>query len=148
MMSTLSALKSPIAKGSKRIGMGRNDPPSPKGLHVEVGGVKSGSRPSDIPCCKCVDVRALPNPCAHIENGALPSNLDAITHWLKSKNELEFKSFVDQVLQELLKQRCVRVQCYGGKHRSAAVAKVALAKYNLMRTDCMSRAKMVKMDAK
>lgn len=126
--------------------MGRNDPPSPKGLHVEVGDVKPGSRPSEIPDCKCVDVRALPNPCAQIRKRALKNDPDSISHWICEQDAEMFDKFVNMVLQDLLKQRCVRVQCFGGKHRSVAVAYKAVAKYNLVRTDCMSRAKVYKLD--
>lgn len=145
-----SAIFKPSPKSSpKRVGVGRNGPPSPKGLHVEVGGVKAGSRASAINGCKCVDVRALPNPCAHVEKGKLRSDEDSIANWLVSRQKTKFYGFVNEVLQQLLMQRCVRVQCYGGKHRSAAVAKVAMDMYNLMRTynDCMSCGKVVKLDA-
>ena len=114
---------------------------------MEVGGVKPGSRASDIPACKCVDVRALPNPCAQIDKGQIRNNLESITAWILSRQKAAFDGFVNDVLQQLLKQRCVRVQCYGGKHRSVAVAKAALFKYNAMRTDCMRAAKVVKLDA-
>ena len=147
-----SMFSSAIAKTSpksspKRLGMGRNSPASPKGLHVEVGGAKAGSRVSAIPGCKCVDVRALPNPYAHVAKGKLRDDPDSIDTWLVSRQKAAFDGFVNEVLQQLLKQRCVRVQCHGGKHRSAAVAKVAMTMYNIMRTDCMSRGKVVKLDA-
>lgn len=120
---------------------------SPIGLHIEVGGAKPGSRASGIPGCKCVDVRALPNPFASLEKGTLDNDMESITSWITARQKTKFDRFVNEVLQQLLKQRCVRVQCYGGKHRSAAVANAALDKYNSIRTDCMRPVKIVMLDA-
>ena len=116
-------------------------------LHIEVGGTKPGSRASGIPGCKCVDVRALPNPFAQLNKGTLENDMHSITSWISARQQTKFDHFVNEVLQQLLKQRSVRVQCKGGKHRSAAVANAALDKYNSNRTDGMSPAKIIMLDA-
>ena len=99
-------------------------------LHVEVGGVKAGCPPSRIPGNLCIDVRALPNPWSQIKAGRVADTADAIAAWLRSRRRDLFDELVDGVVEELNKGRSVRVQCYGGRHRSWAVAAAAASKYN------------------
>lgn len=95
-------------------------------VFVEVGGVKRGCKPTLLPStARCVDVQALPNPHSTIVAGSLDENIEAIERWirLQPRGAALFDTFVEEGVREVRAGRSVRVQCFGGRHRSQAVAR-------------------------
>lgn len=95
-------------------------------LTLEVGGTTKSSTPTELPpSCLIVDTRKLPNPYNCINRNTLEASAPAIIDWMSIKSP-QTDSLIQQMVERAKgafgAQRSVRVQCYGGKHRSQAVA--------------------------
>ena len=93
---------------------------------LEVGGSKQNSLPSRLQAnAVLLDASKLPNPYTTIDKGILERKPRAIIDWMLAK-DTRSKAVLHELtrlgVEELAQGRDVRVQCYGGKDRSQAVA--------------------------
>ena len=93
---------------------------------LEVGGSKQLSKPSTLPEGSAViDVSKLPNPYTVIDKKLLAREPQAILDWIldaDARSAPVMERVVTQAACELSAGRSVRLQCYGGRDRSQAVA--------------------------
>ena len=100
-------------------------------MYVETAGTKGKTSPTRFKCpdAPSVLVHDLPNPWREIQRGVLGDNEQDVMAWLISQDERLFMQHVDRVVSFLVSGSSVRVLCYGGKHRSRAVAAEAVTRY-------------------
>jgi len=101
--------------------------PLPKHLVLEIGGVKSTSNPSLLPpSAVVIDARMLPNPYTPIKRGILEPTPSAILEWMilakPRKASTAIDNMVHKAVSAFVSGLSVRIQCYGGAHRSQTVA--------------------------
>ena len=100
--------------------------PYPSRLVLEVGGTKRSCAPSDLQAgAVVIDAAKLPNPYTPISKGVLPLSAPAIVEWMMVKDQRasgNMEKMVACAQDAFASQRSVRVQCFGGAHRSQAVA--------------------------
>lgn len=100
--------------------------PSIRRLKLEIGGTKNTSVPSTLDKDAIViDVKKLPNPYTLISKNLLASSAPDIIDWMSMKSpktEEYLQEFVSRAQAAFSENRSVRVECYGGAHRSQAVA--------------------------
>lgn len=96
---------------------------------IEVGGRKTGCRPSCLPSDTiCVDVTTLPNPYTAIKNGKVDESIEGVTEWLRSKKQMTFDDLVEASVGYVLQGFDIRIVCHGGRHRSQAVANAVVVR--------------------
>ncbi|MBE35047.1 MAG: hypothetical protein CMI16_05750 [Opitutaceae bacterium] len=97
-----------------------------KDLILEIGGSKSDSKPSGLPQnAVIIDAKKLPNPYTTIARGTLAPLPGAIIDWIIAKSPgagEEIDMMVNRATSAFVLDRSVRIQCYGGAHRSQAIA--------------------------
>jgi RNase adaptor protein for sRNA GlmZ degradation len=72
-----------------------------------------------------IDAAKLPNPYTPINSKALDLSAPKIIDWMENKSPnttAHMQAMVDRAKSAFSSQRSVRVQCYGGAHRSQALA--------------------------
>jgi RNase adaptor protein for sRNA GlmZ degradation len=93
---------------------------------LEVGGSKQTSHASTLPAeCVVIDLSKLPNPYTVLAKGLLQRQPQAIIDWIllaDGRARAVMDRVVPQAAGELAAGRSVRLQCYGGRDRSQAVA--------------------------
>lgn len=95
---------------------------------LEVGGKKKNCRPSRLSTATlCVNAARLPNPYKTIKRGLLAEELGAITSWLVEEKPALFRRLKAVTTSCLAQGKDVRIQCWGGRHRSQALAHAVLA---------------------
>ena len=100
--------------------------PQPPPLILEIGGTKKSSKPSALSASAVViDAAKLPNPYTPIQTKTLELSAPRIIDWMETKNTKaneHMQSMIDRARAAFSTQRSVRVECYGGAHRSQALA--------------------------
>ena len=99
----------------------------PMALVLEIGGIKPKSKPSALPpSAVVIDAQRLPNPYTLIKQGTLLPTAEAILEWIilakSPKAGIDINKMVDLAKTAFSSGHSVRIQCYGGAHRSQAVA--------------------------
>jgi RNase adaptor protein for sRNA GlmZ degradation len=117
-------------------------------LTLEVGGTNKSSKPSNLPASAVViDAAKLPNPYTAINSKALDLSAPKIIDWMETKNantNTHLEAMIYRAKAALSSRRSVRVHCFGGKHRSQALAwkilqsldKLTLAEVEVICLDC------------
>jgi predicted protein tyrosine phosphatase len=122
--------------------------PDPRLLILEIGGTNKASKPSALPSSAVViNAARLPNPHTPINRKTLDLSAASIVDWMENKDAQangHMEAMVSRAKAAFSAQRSVRVECYGGAHRSQAVAwkilsamdKLSLDQVNVVCVDC------------
>jgi predicted protein tyrosine phosphatase len=117
-------------------------------LTIEIGATNAKSLPSHLEkSAHVIDAFKLPNPHTPLSKKVLELSAPKIVKWMTEKEPRAgpaLESMVATAKMALYTQRSVRVQCYGGAHRSQAVA------YSILQSldaDVVKRIKVVCLDA-
>lgn len=117
-------------------------------LTLEIGGTNSRSLQSKLgPSAQVLDALKLPNPYTPLSKKVLELSAPKIVEWMVAKEPRAapaLDSMVSTAKMALYTQRSVRVQCYGGAHRSQAVAYAILKSLD---ADVAKRINVVCLDA-
>ena len=95
-------------------------------LVLEVGGTSNSSKPSSLPpSAVVIDAAKLPNPYTAIDKKLLDLSAPKIVDWMEvthpnARDHIE--KIVERAKAAFSCDRSVRVECFGGAHRSQAVA--------------------------
>jgi RNase adaptor protein for sRNA GlmZ degradation len=95
-------------------------------LILEIGGTNKSSKPSALPpSAVVIDAAKLPNPYTPLNRKTLEISAPKIVEWMAVKSPQandHIAAMVEHARAAFSAQRSVRVECYGGAHRSQAVA--------------------------
>lgn len=95
-------------------------------LTLEIGGNKQNSQPSKLPpSAKKIMADKLPNPYTPIGRQTLEASPPVIFDWMTAKDPTAVAKIDEMIVQAKTAfntGRSVRVECYGGAHRSQTVA--------------------------
>lgn len=99
---------------------------SPQCLVLEIGGSKQLSQPSRLPnSAVVIKTEKLPNPYTAIHRGTLEASPMAIFEWMGNNKATTSDEIDDMIVCASAAFNAgspVRVECYGGAHRSQTVA--------------------------
>ena len=112
-----ASTKTPSVRRSPTV-QPRSDTPC---LYIESGGIKKGSKLVSARCEVVVDARRLKNPHTPIKSKRVVDNFDGIKEWLQEEDAKAWESILQVCRSHLGRGKSVRVQCFGGQHRSFAV---------------------------
>lgn len=122
--------------------------PRPRPLILEIGGTNKSAKPSALTASAVViNAARLPNPHTPINRKTLDPSAASIVDWMAEKDiqsNDHMEAMVSRAKAAFSAQRSVRVECYGGAHRSQAVAwkilesmdKLSLDQVNVVCVDC------------
>jgi len=109
-------------------------------LLLEVGGTKSTCKKSQLPTtAKIFDAKQFPNPHQALLRGELELSAQSIFEWMEA--------MVSSAVEELRSGRSVRVECFGGAHRSQAVAWKVLQSLQFLCPSAAEKVSVVVLDA-
>jgi len=120
-------------------------------LLLEVGGTKSTCKKSQLPTtAKIFDAKQFPNPHQALLRGELELSAQSIFEWMEAngkKTQQRMEDMVSSAVEELRSGRSVRVECFGGAHRSQAVAWKVLQSLQFLCPSAAEKVSVVVLDA-
>ena len=116
------------------------------GKIIEVGGTRKGCRKSTVPAKLTVNLAtgrlALPNPHSYIQKHKIEQTHGTILAWLRQRDSQKLEEAINTAEQLLKTHDKIRVQCFGGKHRSQVVAAEVAKRFSNVKTDLLDASEL------